>query len=274
MTSFLDFNKDPANDIDNKPQQYHNFGGKGVRVQVYWAADIWRDVSLWNNSWALLKGADEILRKYTLSLDMLPLQTEPAALAPAKDKASRKFDRSVGKQVARQKKAKGEVAKKQTETVKDNEFAEASKSPVKVYQASSTFGSVSFEYPKTYSAYVIDKGSSSTVDGYFHPNVVPYIDDTAVSFGLRFKVVSESYASVLKSFDTYIKGGKTKVSAFRAAKVQQTLGTRVDGQLTSRKQGSMIILPLRDKTIEIWTESNDYLADFNKYVVPSISFVP
>ncbi|MBP0578898.1 hypothetical protein J8I29_06250 [Labrys sp. LIt4] len=78
MTSFLDFNKDPANDIDNKPQQYHDFGGKGVRVQVYWAADIWRDVSLWNNSWVLLKGADEILRKYTLALDMLPLQTEPA----------------------------------------------------------------------------------------------------------------------------------------------------------------------------------------------------
>ncbi|QEN86769.1 hypothetical protein FZC33_10715 [Labrys sp. KNU-23] len=115
MTSFLDFNKDPANDIDNKPQQYHNFGGKGVRVQVYWAADIWRDASLWNNSWALLKGADEILRKYTLALDMLPLQTEPAALAPTKDKATREFDKSVGKQVARQKKAKGEVAKKQTE---------------------------------------------------------------------------------------------------------------------------------------------------------------
>lgn len=168
-----------------------------------------------------------------------------------------------------------EVAKKQAETAKDNQFAEASKSPVKAFQGSSTYGNVNFEYPKTYSAYVVEKNSdSSPIDGYFHPNIVPSVTADGVSFAIRFRVVGESYSSVLKGYDTYVKSGKAKVSAFRAAKVPQALGSRIDGQLTAQKKGSMVLLPLRDKTIEIWTESADYTADFNTYVIPSISFVP
>ena len=168
-----------------------------------------------------------------------------------------------------------EVAKKQTETAKDNEFAEALKSPVKTYQGPQTFGTVSFDFPKNYSAYVIEKDSENDpIDGYFHPNVVPSTTDQSVSFGLRFKIVSDTYSNVLMTFDSTIKSGKTTIAPFRAVKVPQTLGSRIDGALSTQKQGTMIILPLRDKTIEIWTESADYKSDFNKYVIPSISFIP
>jgi len=168
-----------------------------------------------------------------------------------------------------------EVATKQTETKKDNEFAEASKSPVKAFLGSSTYGSVNFSYPKTYSSYVIEKTADTyPIDGYFHPNTVPSTSDDSVKFGLRIRVVGTSYSQILKGYDQSVKTGKVKVSAFRADKVPQTLGSRIDGQLTTKVSGSMILLPLRDKTIEIWTESNDYLGDFNTYVVPSISFIP
>jgi hypothetical protein len=38
--------------------------------------------------------------------------------------------------------------------------------------------------------------------------------------------------------------------------------------------GTMVLLPMRDKTLEIWTESNDYLNDFNTYVLPNMTFAP
>lgn len=167
------------------------------------------------------------------------------------------------------------VARKQAESDKDNEFAEVLKSPVKLFQGSPTYGSLSLTYPKTYSAYVVQKDNdSSPIEGYFHPNIVPSISDNSVSFGLRIRVINSPFSTVMKTFDNFNKSGKAKVTPFRAAKVPQTLGNRIDGQLTSQKSGSMIVLPLRDKTIQIWTESAENLKDFDTYVVPSISFIP
>ncbi len=180
-----------------------------------------------------------------------------------KNNADKKIDTAV------------EVAKKQKESEKDNQFAEVLKSPVKTFYGSATYGSVSFEYPKTYSAYVVETTTGETpVDGYFHPNVVPGITTAGIAFALRYQVVGRSYAEVLKSFDQLVKTNKITVKPFRAAKVPNTLGVRIDGQFVVGKQGSVILLPLRDKTIKIFTESNESKADFDKYVVPSISFVP
>ena len=103
---------------------------------------------------------------------------------------------------------------------------------------------------------------------------MPSIDGTSASFALRLNVVNKSYEQELKSYDSLVKAGKVKVTAFRAAKVPQALGVRIDGQIESKKTGSRILLPLRDKTIEIWTESDQYKADFDTYVVPSISYTP
>ncbi len=169
-----------------------------------------------------------------------------------------------------------EVTKKQEDTTKDNQFAEDSKKPTKNYQSSATFGSVSFDYPRTYSGYVVETNtdSSKPVDGYFHPNIVPSITDDSVSYALRINVVSTTYDSILKTYAQNIKIGTVKAAPFRAAKVPQTLGTRLDGQIFVKKSGTMIVLPLRDKTIEIWTESSQNAGDFSKFVIPSINFVP
>src|SRR3989344_4524267 len=46
-----------------------------------------------------------------------------------------------------------EVAKKQTETAKDNEFLEKEKLPLQDYTGPSQYGSLNIKYPKTWSAY-------------------------------------------------------------------------------------------------------------------------
>ena len=168
------------------------------------------------------------------------------------------------------------VEKQKVESSKDNEFAEKEKSPVKSYSGSSTFGSVSFDYPKTYSAYVIEStnGDTTPVNGYYQPNIVPAVSDVTVSFALRLQIVNGQYADLIKQFDSQVKAGKVTVKPFRAAKQPDTLGIRIDGELTTGKQGSMIMIPLRDKTLKLSTEGTQYTGDFNTYVIPSLNFIP
>lgn len=165
-------------------------------------------------------------------------------------------------------------AVKDAEVAKDATFAEEQKSPVKSYTAPSTFGTATVAYPKTYSAYIDESsGGNSAINAYFHPNVVPK-EDRSITFALRMQVVQASYDSQVKLFDTNLKSGKVTVKPFRAANVASVMGVRVDGEIATGKQGSMILIPLRDKTIKIWTENKEYVADFDTYVVPSINFVP
>ena len=168
-----------------------------------------------------------------------------------------------------------DAAVKKEDASKDVQFAEALKSPVKHYTGSSTFGSINFDYPKSYSAYVLESSDSSDtpVNGYFQPDVVPGTD-AKTSFALRFQIINGSYSSVVRQYDDKITTGKIRFTAFRAAKVPGTLGVRLDGEVTSGKQGSMILLPVRDKTLQLWTESVNFKADFDTFTVPSISFVP
>lgn len=173
---------------------------------------------------------------------------------------------------------KADIAAKKAvaeETVKkDAEFIEKEKSPLKTYAGPATYGSISFQYPKTWSAYITETGKSGTiVDGYFSPNFVPDIQ-LGISFALRIQVTASDYATVLKSFDPAAKTGKVSVSAYRAPKVPGALGAVVTGALDPKKQGTMVILPLRDKTIKVWTEGSDFTGDFNNTILPSLTFIP
>ena len=157
---------------------------------------------------------------------------------------------------------------------KDAAFAIAEKSPYKTYSGPATYGSVSFQYLKTWSAYISETGkSASVVDVYFSPNFVPDIQ-LGVSFALRIQVVSTDYATVLKTFDSSVKAGKSSVSAYRAPKVPGTLGAIITGTIDQKKQGTLVIIPLRDKTIKVWTEGTDYVSDYTNTVLATLTFVP
>ena len=61
------------------------------------------------------------------------------------------------------------------------------------------------------------------------------------------------------------------VAPFRAVLVDSVLGARIDGEITTKRTGSVVLLPLRDKTLKIWTESNAYTADFDE-ILTNLSF--
>ncbi|MDQ3123336.1 MAG: hypothetical protein M3Q14_01475 [bacterium] len=156
---------------------------------------------------------------------------------------------------------------------KESEFTEREKSPYRTYQGPIAFGTVRLTYPKTWSAYV-DEGNSdsSSVVGYFHPKFVPDIE-SETSFALRFEVESTPYDNYMSGVQGAAGSGDVKVSAYRAPKIKSVLGSRVEGEIDENKQGVMIVLPLRDKTIKIWTEGDSFRGDFTK-ILSQLSFVP
>lgn len=158
---------------------------------------------------------------------------------------------------------------------KDAEFAEISKSPLKTYVGPEAYGSINLKYPKTWSGYVVTSTQGTPyVDGYFSPGVVPNVDDSASLFALRIRVRGDSYSTVMENYASGVEDGSVKVSPYRLSKVSKVIGSKVVGQLDNDKKGTLIVLPLRANALEIWTESDKYLGDFNKYILPNLSFAP
>jgi hypothetical protein len=168
------------------------------------------------------------------------------------------------------------IAKKETATAKDNEFVEKEKYPLRHYTGPAAYGSVDIQYPKTWSAYVSEGQSTSPIIGYFHPSFVPstVAGPSSTAFALRVEVVSSSYNQVLNLFAANVKQGKIKVSPYKAPKVPSVLGSRLDGEIVQGKQGSMVLFPMRDKTLKVWTEANDFKGDLDTIILPNLIFVP
>ncbi len=153
-------------------------------------------------------------------------------------------------------------------------YAEAAKSPLKTYTGPEAYGSVQIKYPKTWSAYVISDSSRTPLDLYAHPDVVPSVTDTDSLFALRVEVLSSSYSDTVARYKSLQKSGKVTVQPYALTKNPDQAGVRITGQIRTNVDGVMIILPLRDKALEISTESNKYLKDFDNIILPNASFSP
>lgn len=163
-----------------------------------------------------------------------------------------------------------EVAEKETATEKDNEFIQREKEPLQDYQGPATQGTIVLKYPKTWSAYVDE---SKGVDGFFHPNFVPGVA-TDPNYALRLQVVDKPYAEELKAFDSQVKQGKTTATPYKPINVDNIIGTQLTGEIDGQKTGTLILLPLRDKTIKIWTEADQFKEDFFNNVMANFKFAP
>jgi hypothetical protein len=171
-----------------------------------------------------------------------------------------------------------EAVEENTKTVQAadaKQYAEEAKKPYDVYIGPAPFGNVTINYPKTWSSYVIEnERGGNPLNGYFQPGTVPNVTDIDKTFALRMELVQTSYDTVLNQFKAQITKGDVTVAPYTLAKVPSVVGSRIEGQITPRKQGTMIILPLRNMTLKIWTESNDFKADLDTHILPNFSFVP
>lgn len=159
---------------------------------------------------------------------------------------------------------------------KDKDFAEKEKFPYDTYTGPEAAGSLRLQYPKTWSAYVIapQGRTSKPLEAWLHPGQVPSTQDSNNSFALRVAVAQQSYEGLLKGFIAEQKAGKVTIQPYQSPNVPGVVGARLDGEIRSKKQGSMIIMPFRDKTLQMWTESVDYRADFDNIITKNFVLTP
>jgi hypothetical protein len=156
-------------------------------------------------------------------------------------------------------------AKQKTELTED--FIQREKEPNKSYTSPAELGSVRLQFPKTWSSYVV-QGKGSDIDYFGHPNYVPA---EGVNYALRMSIVKKAFSTEVKGYDGKVKKGELKATSVRVSGVT---GTRLDGLFEKEKEGSMVVFPLRDKTLRVWTESKDYRSDFDNIVLKNLSFSP
>jgi hypothetical protein len=160
------------------------------------------------------------------------------------------------------------------------QFNEQAKSPFKVYNGPGTYGSLHIVYPKTWSAYISENAANTgtPVDGYFYPDVVPYTgtdnNNASANFALRTQILGQTYSAVLQTFQSQVQQGQVTVRPFKLAKVPSVVGVEVTGQIQQNKTGTLIVLPVRNQTLEVWTEGDQFTKDFTGIILPNMSFSP
>lgn len=163
------------------------------------------------------------------------------------------------------------VAVDRAKSEKDNEFVQKEKEPYRQYTGPESFGSFTLSYPKTWSVY--EDNSSNGTKVLLHPAVVPSGDD--VSLATTVEVDNTKYENELKKYESSVKTGTIKASPYTLPKVPSVKGMRFEGELPGgKKTGIVVVLPLRDKSIRISSESSDYYGDYNNAVLATFSFVP
>jgi len=168
-------------------------------------------------------------------------------------------------------------ARKDEDIIKDKAFIEAEKQPLTSYDGPEEYGSVHVEYPKTWSVYINSLSNDvQPLDAFFNPRNVPSVQDPNSVFALRVQVVNTSYAKVVATFANGVKQKQVTITPYSLPKVPNVVGVRVDGLIHPGKKntGSMVVMPLREKAIEIWTENAQAMGDYNNIILPNLTFAP
>ena len=171
------------------------------------------------------------------------------------------------------------VQQKQDAVTELAKLAEDEKRPLDTYNGPPQYGSIILKYPRTWSALIDDSGTngSTFVDGYFADPILPSINGQSSVFSLRLQVLNEPYSQVVQSITGQSNTLNPIVAtAYSLPSLKNVVGVEISGNLSTIQNGkaTMVILPLRANTIELWTVGNTYLNDFNTIVLPNFTFSP
>lgn len=156
-----------------------------------------------------------------------------------------------------------QAVKKQAET--DEKLIENAKNtPYSKFYGPDDYGSLYFEYPRSWSTYVANDGSSNGGNyiAYLNPGSVPPVGDKQ-QFALRITIEQKSYDNVLQTYNSLVSKGKLVSSS---VKINDQTGTRLDGNFTDDIRGSAVIFKIRDKTLTVRTDANTFKDTFDALI--------
>jgi cell division protein FtsL len=145
-------------------------------------------------------------------------------------------------------------------------YEERAKLPYYSFTGPSDYGSISFEYPKTWSVYV-DKDGTNNSDyvAYFQPKQVDPVSGKSSRYALRFQILNRQITTVQSSYEAKIKNGKLTSRAF-SSDDNALSGTWYEGEIADGIRGIVILLKVNDKTLVVQTDAEAYRSDFETLV--------
>lgn len=166
------------------------------------------------------------------------------------------------------------VASAETElsTKLEAEFAEREKQPYKNFSGPSDYGSLSFDYPKTWSVYIAyDAAKGGNFEAFLNPGEVGPTSNKDTVNALRVSILDKSFDNVVTEYQRAVakKNSNLKVETIS---VNGVSASRYTGTIPKTKfEGVVVIFKIRDKTVILQTDAMKYSADFN-LVVNSVKF--
>lgn len=159
--------------------------------------------------------------------------------------------------------AKKQAAAEQKQ-LDDAANTKANELPYRTYTALPADGGFSLNIPKSWSLYAGHNADNVTqLQLLADPEVVNNnLGPRAINtHALRLTLLSKTQAAVIRGYDDKIK--KKEVTS-KTVQVSGISATWLEGSIDdNRHTGVVVILPLRDKTMVIGTDSRDYLEEFN-----------
>lgn len=159
-----------------------------------------------------------------------------------------------------------EQAKADQSASDEAKFLEREKLPTRTFTGPADLGSVSFQYPKTWSAYTAKQATS--LETYLHPETVPPVATTQ-PYAVRVLVEDKPYETVIKVYDALVKKGDLRSSPVT---IEGYSGIRLDGKFTKDREGSAVIFKIRDKTLTVATDASAFKNDFDNTILKSLKF--
>ncbi|MEX0748482.1 MAG: hypothetical protein WD467_00790 [Candidatus Saccharimonadales bacterium] len=158
-------------------------------------------------------------------------------------------------------KAAVETARADQQELAEAEFEIERRSPYRTYTAPDIYGGISIDFPKNWSVYVEDSTAArEQIDLYIHPQIVRLQRNVDAPYAFRLQLRDELYSEVVEDYQSSIEQGELSSRAVTVADID---GVRLSGQISGEQTGTAVVLPYRDKTILLWTEGGNYVAEFN-----------
>lgn len=156
------------------------------------------------------------------------------------------------------------AAAEKAQIEKDEEkFSEREKQPNKVFRGPDDYCGLSFNYPKTWSAYVAnDIKNGGDYEAYLSPDVVPPVSADQ-QYSLRVLIEQKDYDDVAARYQSLVTKGDLKQSSTAS---QGNQGLRLDGNFTKNIRGSAVIYKCRAYTITLRSDADAFKSDFEKII--------
>ncbi|MBR3169538.1 hypothetical protein IKF23_03835 [Candidatus Saccharibacteria bacterium] len=166
----------------------------------------------------------------------------------------------------------GQVADAVVAAVDDNttklesEFAEREKYPFRTFAGPADYGSLTFEYPQTWSVYIAkDARNGGDFEAYFNPIEVYAVSNETIN-SMRLSIRDRAFDDIVNGYQRELEGEqpKMRLDLVTIGKDSNITANRYTGVIPGTEHnGIVVIFKIRDKTVVMQTDSMLFQKDFD-----------